>query len=331
MSPRRVLVTGASGMLGGAVAELLRDRGDEVAAFQRRPAGIPGVEDRLGSLTDPAAVARAAEGRDAIVHLAAKVSISGPEDEYRAINIGGTENVLAALRAQGGGHLVNVSSPSVAHLGSAIVGLDATPADPERARGPYARTKAAAELTAMSADGHDGLLVTSIRPHVVWGPGDTQLVGRIVERASTGRLPLLDDGMALIDTTYVDNAAGAIVAALDRIEDVHGESFVVTNGEPRTVRDVFTGFCEAAGVPGPRLRIPGSVARLAGRVVERLWEARPGHDEPPMTEFLAEQMSTAHWFDQRRTRERLQWEPTVSLDEGFERLAAWYRQHPLGS
>ena len=89
-------------------------------------------------------------------------------------------------------------------------------------------TKAAAELLAMEADGHDGLLVTSIRPHVVWGPGDTQLVGRIVDRARSGRLPLLDDGMALIDTTYVTNAADAIVAALDRIEDVHGESFVVT-------------------------------------------------------------------------------------------------------
>ena len=160
---------------------------------------------------------RAVQGADAVVHLAAKVSISGPESEYRAINIGGTENVLDALRANGGGTLVNVSTPSAAHLGRAIVGLDATPADPERARGPYARTKAAAELLAMDADGNDGISVTSIRPHIVWGPGDTQLVGRIVDRAASGRLPLLDEGMALIDTTYVTNAADAIVAAHDRI------------------------------------------------------------------------------------------------------------------
>lgn len=330
MSARTVLVTGASGMLGGAVARTLRDRGDEVRAFQRRPAGIDGVRDVTGSLTSPEDVLRAVEGVDAVIHLAAKVSISGPEEEYRAINIGGTANVLDAMRANGGGRLVNVSSPSVAHLGRAIVGLDATPADPERARGPYSRTKAAAELLAMAADGKDDLLVTSIRPHVVWGPGDTQLVGRIVERAAAGRLPLLDDGMALIDTTYVTNAADAIVAGLDRIDDVHGESFVVTNGEPRTVRDVFGGWCAAAGVPAPTRRIPGSLARLAGRVVERVWEIRPGYDEPPMTEFLAEQMSTAHWFDQRRTRERLQWTPRVSLDEGFEQVAAWFREHPVG-
>ena len=329
MSAPTILVTGASGMLGGAVARTLRDRGAHVRAFQRRPAGIDGVEDVLGSLTEPEDVRRAIAGADAVLHLAAKVSISGPEHEYRAINIDGTRNVLDALRAGGGGTLVNVSSPSVAHLGRAIEGLDATPADPSRARGPYSRTKAAAELLAMEADGTDGLAVTTVRPHIVWGPGDTQLVGRIVDRAKNGRLPLLDEGMALIDTTYVTNAADAIVAAHDRIDAVHGESFVITNGEPRTVRDVFHGWCDAAGVARPSLRIPGSVARFAGRVVERVWDARPGHDEPPMTEFLAEQMSTAHWFDQRRTRERLQWTPRVTMDEGNEHLAAWFREHPV--
>ena len=325
----KILVTGASGMLGRTVAESLRDRGDEVTAFQRRPAGIDGVRDHQGSLTDPADVRAAIDGTDAVIHLAAKVSISGPEEEYRRVNIDGTSHVVEALRASGGGRLVNISSPSVAHLGSSIVGLDATVADPQRARGPYARTKAAAELLAMAADGRDDLLVTSIRPHVVWGPGDTQLVGRIVDRAAKGRLPLLDQGLALIDTTYVTNAADAIVAALDRIEAVHGESFVVTNGEPRTVRDVIGGFCDAAGVPRPSLRVPGALVRAAGRVIERAWEIRPGHDEPPMTEFLAEQLSTAHWFDQRRTQRRLHWTPRVSIDEGFEELARWFAAHPV--
>ena len=325
----KILVTGASGMLGGTVATVLRDRGEDVRAFQRRPAAIPGVTDVQGSLTEPDDVRRAVEGVDAVVHLAAKVGISGSEDEFRAINVGGTRTLLDAMRAAGGGRLVNVSSPSVAHLGSSIVGLDATPADPERARGPYARTKAAAELAAMDADGRDGMLVTSIRPHVVWGPGDTQLVERIVDRAAAGRMPLLDQGLALIDTTYMDNAAEAIVAALDRIEDVHGESFVVSNGEPRTVRDFIGGLCDAAGVARPRLRVPGSVVRRAGRLIERVWEIRPGHDEPPMTEFLAEQLSTAHWFDQRRTRERLQWTPRISLDEGFAELSRYFAAHPI--
>lgn len=116
MSARTVLVTGASGMLGGAVAAALRDRGDTVRAFQRRPAGIEGVQDVQGSLSEPADVRRAVRGTDAVIHLAAKVSISGPEHEYRAINIDGTRHVVEAMAGQGGGDLVNVSSPSVAHL-----------------------------------------------------------------------------------------------------------------------------------------------------------------------------------------------------------------------
>src|SRR5690625_3517567 len=145
------------------------------------------------------------------------------------------------MAGQGGGDLVNVSSPSVAHMGRAIVGLDATPADPERARGPYARTKAAPELLAMAADGHEGMAVTCVRPHVLWSQGDTQLVGRVVARTAAGRLPLLDEGMAMIGSTYVTNAAEAIVAAMDRVDEDHGESFVLTGGQPRTVRDVFAG------------------------------------------------------------------------------------------
>ncbi len=217
---------------------------------------------------------------------------------------------------------VAVSSPSVAHTGSSLAGVGAGPAEPEAARGDYARTKAAAELLALAADG-PGFAVVAVRPHLVWGPGDTQLVGRIVERARAGRLPLLDSGAALIDTLYVDNAASAMVAALEHAADpdVHGNAYVVTNGEPRPVGELLAGICTASGVPAPRWHVPAGLARVAGSVVEAVWRVRPGADEPPMTRFLAEQLSTAHWFDQRRTRADLQWAPTVSIDEGLRRLA----------
>ncbi len=135
---------------------------------------------------------------------------------------------------------------------------------------------------------------------------------------------LLDAGAALIDSTYIDNAASAISAALSRIDDIHGNSYVVTNGEPRPVAELLAGICAAAGVAAPRWRVPASVARTAGTLIESAWRVKPGADEPPMTRFLAEQLSTAHWFDQRRTRADLQWTPAVSLDEGFRRLAAHY-------
>jgi nucleoside-diphosphate-sugar epimerase len=319
----RVLVTGASGFLGQATAAAVRDAGHDVRTFQRRPSGVDGVADVLGSMTDVAAVARAVEDVDAVVHLAAKVSLAGDPADFARVNVDGTRTLVDAARATGVERFVFVSSPSVAHTGTSLVGADAGPAEPSRARGYYARTKAAAELVALAADA-PGFAVVAVRPHLVWGPGDTQLVGRIVDRARSGRLPLLDSGAALIDTLYVDNAASAMVASLSHAadENVHGNAYVVTNGEPRPVADLLAGICTASGVPAPKVHVPAAVARIAGSLIEAVWRVRPGQDEPPMTRFLAEQLSTAHWFDQRRTRQDLRWAPAVSIDEGLERLAS---------
>ena len=307
----RVLVTGARGMLGGGVARALAARGDDVTVLQRRPSGLP-FREVLADLADPSAdLAAAVAGRDGVVHLAAKVDVVGPWPDYERTNVGGTRALLAAAAAAGVGRFVHVSSPSVAHAGAALVGAPAGPADPAGARGNYARSKAVGERLALAA----GAVV--VRPHLVWGPGDPQLVARIVARARAGRLPVVGTGAALVDSTYVDNAVDALVAALDRAPELPGRAFVVSNGEPRPVVELVSSICVAAGAAPPRFAVPAGLARAAGAVVERLVR----HD-PPMTRFLAEQLSTAHWFDQRATRAALGWTPRVGLDEGFARLRA---------
>jgi nucleoside-diphosphate-sugar epimerase len=219
---------------------------------------------------------------------------------------------------------VHISSPSVAHSGQALFGCGAEPANPDTARGHYSRSKARAELAALAADAAD-FAVTVIRPHLVWGPGDTQLIGRIVQRARAGRLALIGPGAALIDTTFIDNAVSAIVAALDRCEQAHGQALVVSNGEPRPVAEIITRLCRAAGVAPPKAKVPYPAAWFAGAVIDAAWAVGGLASDPPMTRFLAEQLATAHWFDQRTTRDVLRWSPTVSLDEGFSRLADSYR------
>ncbi|AIY00789.1 NAD dependent epimerase/dehydratase family protein [Arthrobacter sp. PAMC 25486] len=323
---RRVLVTGTSGMLGRAVAQLLFDRGYTVRTLQRGAVEAP-WESIQGSVVDPDVAARAVAGMDAVIHLAAKVSFTGEWNDFVSTNIVGTRQLISAAQREGLRDFVFVSSPSVAHFGASIVGAQAGAADPELARGHYARSKAAAEEIALAEDSPN-FRVTSIRPHIVWGPGDTQLVERVVERARAGRLPLLDGGRALIDTTYVDNAAEAIVRGLDRMDQAHGQALVVTNGEPRPVGELIAGICAAAGVKSPGYSVPGWLARGAGSIIERAWTAAGSrgwvHDEPPMTRFLAEQLSTAHWFDQRHTQAVLDWTPSVSLDEGLSRLSEHY-------
>ena len=310
-------------MLGGAVARVLAHRGDDVVLLQRRPSGL-GLPERLGDLRDPDAVRAAVQGMDGVIHLAAKVNVVGAWSDYVAANVEGTRSLLDAARAAGVGRFVQVSSPSVAHAGRSLVAAPAGPADPVAARGSYSRSKALAEQLALAAHGPD-FAVVAVRPHLVWGPGDTQLVARIVERGRSGRLALVGRGLALIDTTYVDNAAEALVAALDAAESAGGAAYVVSNGEPRPVAEILSAICAAAGVPGPRLAVPFPVAWTAGAAVDAVWSALRRESDPPITRFLAEQLATAHWFDQRVTREALGWTPRVTLAEGFARLAASYR------
>ncbi len=162
-----------------------------------------------------------------------------------------------------------------------------------------------------------------LRPHLVWGPGDTQLIGRIVDRARRGRLALPDHGRALVDTTFVDDAAAAVVAGLDRTADSDeavGRAWVVTGDDPRPLAELVEGILRAAGLTRHARSVPAPVAALAGRVVGRLW---PG-DEPPLTHFAARQLSVAHWFDQRATQRVLRWRPEIGVDEGLARLTAAY-------
>lgn len=326
----RVLVTGARSMLGRGLANALLDRGDDVTVLQRNPSGMP-CREVLADVADRDAVARAVGGHEAVVHLAAKVSVIGAWQDFVDANIEGTRNVVDAARGAGVTRVVHVSTPSVAHSGSALVGVGASAADPEHARGSYARSKAVAEQIALGADGPE-LAVVAIRPHLVWGPGDTQLVGGIVSRARAGRLAMVGSGAALIDTTYVDNAVDALVAALDRCADAHGRALVVSNGEPRPVAELVAGICRAAGVAPPRRRVPPAVAWAGGALVEGIWSAASGVvgdriGEPPMTRFLANQLATAHWFDQRETRDALSLRARIGLDEGLDRLAEWYRHN----
>ena len=173
--------------------------------------------------------------------------------------------------------------------------------------------------------------MVAIRPHLVWGPGDTQLVGRIVERARSGRLALVAGGRALVDTTYIDNAVSALVAAVDSLGPdaaCAGRAYVIANGEPRPIRDLVAGICAAAGVDFAPRDVPLVAATRIGSAVERVWPVIRGTDEPPLTRFLAEQLGTAHWFDPRPAAQDLGWTPAVTIDDGLRRLAEWYARDP---
>ncbi len=321
---RRLLVTGGRGLLGNAVITAAVAHGWNVTALQRHASGMADngyVTDVLGSVTDPACVKRTLTGCDAVIHLAARVGIDGRWSDFETVNVGGTRVVVDAARRAGVGSFVHISSPSVAHAGRALVGADAAVADPRSARGHYSRSKAIAEQYVLSVD---DIPVVALRPHLVWGPGDEQLVGRIVARARSGRLFVIDGGRALIDTTYIDNAADAIVHAVGRTSNaqVRGRAFVISNGEPRPVREIVAAIVQAAGIEVPMRSVPFAPAFAAGAVGE--WIGALTGREPLVTRFLVEQLATAHWFDPRPTWSALDWKPRVSVEQGMRKLAEYF-------
>ena len=325
----RILVTGGGGFLGQALCRGLRARGHDVVSFNRGlyPAlDALGVAQVQGDLASRDAVIDAARGCDAVFHNAAKAGAWGSYQSYHLANVVGTDNVLAACRAQGIDRLVYTSTPSVTHRATHPVegGTAETVPYGEGFKAPYATTKKIAELAVLAAN--DATLATiALRPRLIWGVGDNQLLPRLVERANAGRLAFVGDGNNRVDTTYIDNAAQAHLDAFEHLTPgaaCAGRAYFISNGEPRTMRETVNGLLGAVGAPLVHKTIPFGVAYAVGLACEGLWHALPLRGEPPMTRFLAEQLATTHWYDMTPARRDFGYVPRVGFDEGLARLAA---------
>ncbi len=327
-----ILVTGGGGFLGQALCRGLAERGHAVSSFNRGhyPAlDALGVRQLRGDLADRDAVIAAAQGIDAIFHNAAKAGAWGSYDSYHRANVIGTDNVIAACRAHGIGRLVHTSTPSVTHRATHPVegGTADTVPYGEHFKAHYAATKAVAEQAVLAAS--DATLATiALRPRLIWGPGDVQLLPRLAQRARAGRLRLVGNGDHLVDTTYIDNAAQAHFDAFEHLAPgaaCAGRAYFISNGEPRPVREIVNALLAAAGAPPVTKSLPLPAAYAIGAVCEAAWMLLPLRGEPPLTRFLAEQLGTAHWYDMAPATRDFGYLPRVTIDEGLAQLAAAYR------
>lgn len=338
----RAAITGGGGFLGKAISRRCRARGWEVRAVGRAPRpelAAEGVEYFRLDVSDEKNVPALAEifsGADVVFHTAAKAGVWGKYKDFERANLAGTRCVVEACRRAGTRNLVHTSTPSVVFSGASIAGGNESLPYCVSSLSPYAKTKAEAEAFVRAAHAPE-LRTVSLRPHLIWGPGDPHLLPRVIAQAAQMKLRIVGDGKNKVDLTHVENAAHAHLLAADALlvdapalcgdaaPAGNGRAYFVSDGAPVVLWDWINAFLNGVGVPAVAQKISFGNAYRAGAFLEFFWKIFGVAGEPPITRFVATELSHDHWFDISAIRRDLGYAPVVSGDDGLRELIAAFR------
>lgn len=325
----RILVTGGGGFLGGALVRRLVADGHQVRSFARGDypeLANQGVEVLRGDLANPTAVEMACEGCELVFHVAAKAGIWGPYAQFYSANVVGTQNVVEACRKLRIPRLIHTSSPSVVLEGRDMNGVDESIPYPKSYRAAYPETKARAERFVLASNS-DELATVALRPHLIWGPGDTTFIPRIIARAH--RLKQIGSEDKLVDFSYIEDVVQSHIDAMERLAPgaaCAGRAYFISQDSPMGTWAFFNRVLEAAGKDPIQGQVNPRIAYLAGWVCEVIFQALPVLGEPPITRYLAKELSVAHWFDISAAKRDLGFQPRFTMEQGFEKLKEWFDQ-----
>ena len=316
----KILVTGATGFLGGALTRKLCAYGAQVIALGRNcERGL--TLERLGArfvpvdLRDKAAVRHACDGVDVVVHSAALSSAWGKRSDFIAHNVDATRHVVSACIAQGVRRLVHISSPSVISRHEPQEDLDEETPMPQHFVSCYSETKALAEGVVQEAI-LQGLDAVILRPKAIYGPGDRALFPRIIESLRSGRLPIIGDGQTYTQITHVDDVVAAIELAIST-EAARGQTYLITGDEEVNLWELFTWIAEYEGVSPPSRHMSAKRAMRVGAILETVWRWLRLPKEPPLTRYKASILSHTQLYSIERARRELNYQPKVPWREGL--------------
>ncbi|HID22911.1 MAG TPA: NAD-dependent epimerase/dehydratase family protein, partial [Planctomycetaceae bacterium] len=266
---------------------------------------------------------------DAVFHVAALPGIWGPWKDYYSVNTLGTEVVIEACRRSGVPRLVYTSSASVVFDEHDHVDADETLPYSDSFLCHYPQTKALAEQMVLRANGTDGLSTVALRPHLIWGPRDNHLTPRVIERARRGLLRQVGEGTNRVSLSYVENVAAAHLQVADALRAdsaVAGQVYFINDANPVNLWEWINGLLERAGLPRVRRKTSTAAAWRWGAFYEFLYRLLRRRREPPMTRFLARQLSQTHCYKIDKARRDFGYTPTVTVETGLARLDPELRQ-----
>lgn len=331
----KIFVTGGSGFLGRHLVSVLERAGyDDIVIFNRKSCEelrSEHVRIVYGDLQEAAALERAMVGCDAVFHVAAKAGVWGSYRGYHQTNVIGTQNVIQACLKNNVRFLIYTSSPSVVFNGQPLVNVNEKIGygNPHKMCA-YAKTKMLAERLVLRANGEKNLKTLALRPHLIWGPGDNHLIPTILKAAQRRCLFQVGRGDNWVDISYVVNVAQAHLLALKELQNpasaVAGKAYFISQGDPVQLWPWLKQLLKKLDVPQPRFKISTTVAYVIGAMCEILYKLLCVKKQPPMTRFVAKELSQSHYFDISAAKMDLHYIPQISNEEGMDLLVSWLRQ-----
>lgn len=323
----RVLITGATGFVGGALARRLHTMGNwDVTATGRNPLkGEALVRDGIrfapADLADEAAVHRLCADQDLVFHCGALAAPWGKPDEFDRANVQGTTHIVGGCAAANVRRLVYVSTPSIYFHGDSREAVKEHDPLPTQHINDYVRTKKIAERVVNEA----GIPAITIRPRAIIGPGDPTILPRIIERLAKGRLPIIGDGTNRADLTDIENVVDALLLCASAPEIYVGNTYNITNGEPLILWDAIQHLAQRLGYPPPTYRLPKPMVFALAGAIENAYRWLNITSEPPLTRYSVGVLTQTQTLDISAARRDLGYQPRVSNDEAFERYITWWQ------
>lgn len=322
----KTLITGGGGFLGKAIVSRLLEEGRDLRILGRSPRPeleSLGVEVVTGNLSSPSDCKKAVQGCDIVHHTAALAGIWGKAKHYEKVNLEGTFHLINASRRSGIKAFIHTSSPSVIFDGKDHSFADESLPYPSSYLCHYPRTKAIAERLVLASHLNSGMRTLALRPHLFWGKGDPHLVPRILERARSGRLRQIGVGNNQVHMVHVKNAAHAHLLAEKALltrDDAGGQSYFITDKEPVNLWDWISCLLQSKGIPWDPRPVSPEFAYRVGQALEIIYSIFRIPFEPPMTRFVAKQLSTNHTYDTSKAQKILGYEPIIDMEQGMREL-----------